>query len=78
MLNLATENKKDLVLAKKFKSRSSVANKWIVAASASAGGVGVTPIPFADSLALSALQISLVLKLANLYEYSITKKICKK
>lgn len=74
MLNLATENKKDLVLAKKFKSRSSVANKWIVAASASAGGVGVTPIPFADSLALSALQISLVLKLANLYEYSITKK----
>ncbi|EUJ41920.1 YcjF family protein [Brochothrix campestris] len=73
MLALAKDNEKELLLAKKLRDRASVANRWILTASASAGGVGASPIPFSDSIALSALQISLVLKLASLYDRRLTK-----
>lgn len=73
MLDLAKDNEKELLLAKKLRDRASVANRWILTASASAGGVGASPIPFSDSIALSALQISLVLKLASLYDRRLTK-----
>lgn len=70
--------KKDILFAKHVKEKSSVAHRWILAASASAGAVGVTPIPGADIVPITAIQVGLLLKLSHLYDKPMSKEKANK
>lgn len=78
ILTILKVKKKDILFAKHVKEKSSVAHKWIVAASASAGAVGVTPIPGADIVPITAIQVGLLLKLSHLYDKPMSRDSAKK
>ncbi|WP_078393874.1 GTPase [Shouchella patagoniensis] len=80
ILDILEKKQKDIQLAKELegkKAKSSVANKWIVGASAAAAGVGATPIPGADIIPITSIQVGLMVKLASLYDKPMTKKKAK-
>ncbi|ARD47356.1 GTP-binding protein [Sporosarcina sp. P37] len=68
---------KDLLLAANMADKSSVAKRWILAAGASAAAIGAAPIPGADFVPLTTLQVGLMLKLSALYGKPITKDHAK-
>lgn len=68
---------KDLLLASNMSDKSSVAKRWILAAGASAAAIGAVPIPGADFVPLTTLQVGLMLKLSTLYGKPITKDHAK-
>ncbi|WP_232818684.1 YcjF family protein [Exiguobacterium flavidum] len=57
--------------------RGKVANNWIVGAGAAAGAIGAVPLPGADIVPLTSIQIGLMLKLSNLYDRPLTKENAK-
>ena len=77
ILELLKSKKKDILFAKHVKEKSSIAQRWILTASLSAGAVGAAPIPGADIVPISAIQISLLLKLSHLYNNPISKDKAK-
>lgn len=77
ILELLKKNNKDILFARTIKEKSSIANKWIIAASTSAGAIGAVPLPGADIVPLTALQIGLLTKLATLYERPISREAAK-
>lgn len=68
ILEILKTKKKDILFARHVKEKSSIAQKWIVAAAAAAGTVGITPIPGVDIIPITAIQVGLLLKLSSLYE----------
>lgn len=68
---------KDLLLASNMSDKSSIAKRWILAAGASAAAIGAVPIPGADFVPLTTLQVGLMLKLSTLYGKPITKDHAK-
>ena len=78
ILQILKVKKKDILFAKHVKEKSSIAHRWIIAAAASAGAVGVTPIPGADIVPITAIQVGLLLKLSHLYDKPISKDNAKK
>ncbi len=56
------------------KFRTETAQTFIFSASITAAAIGLTPLPIADIIPLSALQAGLVLKLARIYGYEIDLK----
>ncbi|PIC76508.1 MULTISPECIES: YcjF family protein [Sporosarcina] len=68
---------KDLLLAAHMNDKSSIAKRWILAAGASAATIGAVPIPGADFIPLTTLQVGLMLKLSTLYGKPITKDHAK-
>lgn len=77
ILEILKIKKKDILFAKHVKEKSSIAHKWIIGASGAAGAVGITPIPGADIVPITAIQIGLLLKLSNLYDKPISKEDAK-
>lgn len=73
ILKLLETKKKDVLLGANLADKSSVANRWILAAGGSAATIGALPIPGADFVPLTALQVSLMLKLSTLYGKPISK-----
>lgn len=74
ILNILQTRKKDLLFAKELKEKSSVANKWILGAATSAGVIGAAPIPGADIVPITGVQVGLMIKLATLYNKPISKE----
>lgn len=73
IVKILEEKKKDILFVKNIKEKSSVANKWILTAAASATAIGASPIPGSDILPLTGIQAGLLVKLATLYEKPLTK-----
>ncbi|WP_059106053.1 GTPase [Shouchella shacheensis] len=81
ILDILEKKQKDIQLAKELegkKAKASVAGKWILGASVAAAGVGATPIPGADIIPITSIQVGLMVKLASLYDQPMTKKQAKK
>ncbi|WP_347177863.1 DUF697 domain-containing protein [Sporosarcina thermotolerans] len=64
-------------MAANMADKSAIANRWILGAGASAAAIGAVPIPGSDFVPLTALQVSLMLKLSTLYGKPITKDKAK-
>ncbi len=77
MLILLETKKKDILMATNMARKSAIANKWIMSAGASAATIGAIPIPGADFVPLTALQVGLMVKLATLYGKKLTKNNAK-
>lgn len=77
VLRLLEAKKKDILMATNMANKSSIANKWILAAGGSAAAVGASPIPGSDFVPLTALQVGLMLRLSTLYDKPISKDNAK-
>ncbi|SEO87152.1 GTP-binding protein Era [Amphibacillus marinus] len=77
ILAVLKSKKKDVLFAKYLKEKATVANKWINAAAVSATAVGAAPLPGADIIPLTGIQVGLMVKLATLYEKPMTKDRAK-
>lgn len=77
VLRLLEKKNKDLLMATNMAGKSAVANKWILAAGGSAAAIGAVPIPGADFVPLTALQVGLMLKLSTLYGKPISRENAK-
>lgn len=64
-------------MARNMADKSSIANKWILAAGGSAAAIGASPIPGSDFVPLTALQVGLMLRLSTLYDKPISKDNAK-
>lgn len=64
-------------MAANMANKSAIADRWILGAGASAATIGAVPIPGSDFVPLTALQVSLMLKLSTLYGKPITKDRAK-
>ena len=65
---------KELLYLKVSKFKDEEVDKWITGAAISAAGVGAIPIPGADIIPLTTLQVGLAMKIAFIYERKVTKK----
>lgn len=77
ILDLLKKKSKDILFARTIKEKSSTANKWIVGAATSAGAIGAAPIPGADIIPITAIQIGLLTRLAALYNKPISRETAK-
>jgi len=77
ILDILKEENKDILFARQLKEKSLTANKWILAAATSATAVGASPIPGSDIIPITGIQVSLMVKLAVLYEKPLTKDRAK-
>ncbi|MDW0112020.1 50S ribosome-binding GTPase [Sporosarcina saromensis] len=77
VLTLLESKKKDILMAANMADKSTIANRWILGAGASAATIGAVPIPGSDFVPLTALQVSLMLKLSTLYGKPISKDNAK-
>ncbi|QTD42586.1 YcjF family protein [Sporosarcina sp. Te-1] len=77
VLDILESKKKDILMAANMADKSAIANRWILGAGASAATIGAVPIPGSDFVPLTALQVSLMLKLSTLYGKPISKDKAK-
>ena len=77
LLDLLEKKSKNIPMAKNMSNKSSIANRWILGAGASSAAIGATPIPGADFIPLTSIQIGLMIKLSILYEKPLTKDNAK-
>ncbi|MFD1206880.1 MULTISPECIES: GTPase [Sporosarcina] len=77
ILDILELKKKDILMAANMANKSAIADRWILGAGASAATIGAVPIPGSDFVPLTALQVSLMLKLSTLYGKPITKDRAK-
>lgn len=68
---------KDIKMGKHMADKSRTANRWILAAGGSAATIGAVPIPGADFVPLTSLQVGLMLRLSTLYNKPISKDKAK-
>ncbi len=78
ILDILEEENKDILFARQLKEKSSTANKWILAA-VSAAAYRESRLPGSDNIPLTVtgIQVSLMVKLATLYEKPLTKDRAK-
>lgn len=77
ILDILKKKHKEIQFARLIKEKSSIANKWILAASGSATAIGAAPIPGSDFVPLTGIQVGLMVKMAALYEKPLSKKKAK-
>ncbi|GAB6927925.1 hypothetical protein JCM10914A_19080 [Paenibacillus sp. JCM 10914] len=77
ILEMLKKKSKDILFAKSIKEKSATANSWIIGASISAGAVGASPIPGSDIIPITGIQVSLLTRLAVLYNKPISKETAK-
>ena len=77
LLDILEKKSKDITFAANLKDKSSIANRWILAAGASSAVVGASPIPGSDFIPLTGIQVSLIIKLSTLYDKPISKENVK-
>lgn len=64
---------KEILYAKPSIFKEEMVKKWINGATAVAAGIGVIPVPGADIVPLTALQVGLALKIAYIYDCEVSK-----
>jgi GTP-binding protein Era len=64
---------KDLLYLKVSKFKESKVKIWINGAAVSAFGIGIIPIPGADIIPLTSLQVGVALRIAYIYNCEVTK-----
>lgn len=77
LMDILEEKHKDILIAKHLKDKSSIANRWILAAGASSAAIGASPVPGSDFIPLTGIQVGLIIKLSTLYEKPISKENAK-
>ncbi|KQL55578.1 MULTISPECIES: YcjF family protein [Bacillaceae] len=75
--DILQKKNKELQFAKALKDKSRIANKWINRSSLAAASAGAIPVPGSDIVPITAVQVGLMIKLAKLYEKTITKDRAK-
>ena len=73
IIELLETSGKDILFLKVSKFREEQVKIWINGASITAFGIGVIPIPGADIVPLTTLQVSLALKIAYVYNCKVSK-----
>ena len=73
ILQVLTEKGKELLFLKVSRYKEQTVAKWINAAAIAAAGIGAIPVPGSDFIPLTALQVSLAMKIAFIYEVKPTK-----
>lgn len=73
ILDFLSERGKDILFARNSKVKSVSAHKWISGAAISASAIGALPLPGADIVPLTTLQVALIVKLSLLYDKPIIK-----
>lgn len=73
IFDLLAASGKDLLFARAVKDKDQIVDRWITTAAASAAAIGLLPIPGADTVPLTALQVALCLKIAHAYEVTVSK-----
>ena len=74
ILEVLESEGKELLYLKVSKYKDEQVDKWITGAAISAAGIGAIPIPGADIIPLTTLQVALGIKIAYVYECEVTKK----
>ena len=74
IVKVLEEKGKDLLFLKVSKYKEKSVAKWIKGAAITAGGIGAIPIPGSDIIPLTALQVSLAMKIAYIYGIKPSKK----
>lgn len=77
LLDILEKKSKDIMFARNLKDKSSIAQRWILAAGASSAVVGASPIPGSDFIPLTGIQVGLMIKLSTLYDKPISKENAK-
>lgn len=73
ILEILEERGKELLFLKVSRYKDKTVSNWINGASVSAAGIGAIPIPGADIVPLTALQVSLAMKIAYIYDIKPSK-----
>ena len=74
LLEILESKGKDLLYLKLSRFKDEQVDTWIKGAAIAAAGTGAIPIPGADMIPLTALQVGLGMKIAFIYECEVTKK----
>lgn len=74
ILQILKKKDKDLQFAKNLKDKSGTANRWIVASASSAAAIGALPVPGADIIPLTTIQVGMMVRLATLYDRPLSKE----
>lgn len=77
ILKILKKKDKDLQFAKNLKDKSGTANRWIVASASSAAAIGALPVPGADIIPLTTIQVGMMVRLATLYDRPLSKENAK-
>jgi GTP-binding protein Era len=72
--SLLESSNKDILFLKVSKYKEDQVKVWINGATVAAFGVGAIPIPGSDIIPLTALQVSLALKIAYIYNCEVNKE----
>jgi GTP-binding protein Era len=72
-MEILREKGKDLLFLKVTKYKEASVRIWISGAAVAAAAIGAIPLPGADIIPLTALQVSLCLKIAYIYNCKVTK-----
>lgn len=73
IISILEEKGKELLFLKVSRYKDKTVSNWINGASVSAAGIGAIPIPGADIVPLTALQVGLAMKIAYIYDITPTK-----
>lgn len=77
LIDILEKKSKDIMFSMHLKDKSSIANRWILAAGASSAAIGASPIPGSDFIPLTGVQVGLMIKLSTLYDKPISKENAK-
>lgn len=73
IISFLEKSGKDILFLKVTKYKEEKVSLWINGATAAAFGIGLIPLPGADIVPLTSLQVSLALKIAYIYNCKVTK-----
>lgn len=73
IISILEEKGKELLFLKVSRYKDKTVGNWINGASVTAAGIGAIPIPGADILPLTTLQVGLAMKIAYIYDITPTK-----
>ncbi|MEW9053843.1 MAG: GTPase [Neobacillus sp.] len=73
IINILETTGKDLLYLKISKYKEGKVKTWINGAAVSAFGIGVIPVPGADIVPLTTLQVALALRIAYIYNCEVSK-----
>ncbi|QOY34780.1 GTPase [Anaerobacillus isosaccharinicus] len=73
IISILESSGKDLFFLKVSKYKENKVKGWINGAAVSAFGIGVIPVPTADIIPLTSLQVALALKIAYIYNCKVSK-----
>lgn len=73
ILEVLEDKGKELLFLKVSRYKDKTVSNWINGASVSAAGIGAIPIPGADIVPLTALQVGLAMKIAYIYDIKPSK-----